>query len=543
MEEAVRSHDSAPDKTSRIALWLICAAACALFVVGAIRFYFGPDFALFFDSDAAVQVLLANEVLQTGNVLPTTWYFGNDEIWTLSPHVFVMPFVAAFGVSTLPLKLGNMLCVGVMVIFLTLPLHRITRSWPYSILVAAGVFAVFSGFQEVFVYLQTAYGWFCAQFAILIYLALRMQDERGPEPWRLFGRVRWTTALYALFLVNLAIDSWLRAATYWVVPAVAVALVFPISKTRSRAFAISTAMLFLAGVLLHVVISRHVLSHAGVTASLLQPISKWQTSLATVASGLPVAIGYAKAWYATFFGVLGGVRFCFFLIAAFVVLFASPGNGPGSAECRFFARLSSVMLLVVLAVLMVGNLATTAVSVRYLLPPALLCLAAFMAILWCRFSSSAYGIAAIAALFVLTFCGGAVELVSRNGPVAFGRDCDAPANICRLAKVLAQMDIRQGYATYWKSNVTTVALKGRNRTCGISPAPNLAPFRWLISKDCFDPPTDDRYFLAFDRAEIADFGREHLISEAGTPEQVVKGDEFEVWIYVTAKANLDWLRR
>jgi hypothetical protein len=183
-------------------------------------------------SDAAVPALLADEILHTGNPLPTHWYFGNDEIWLLAPHVFVMPFVAALGASTLALKLGNLLCIAVMGFFMALPLHRITQSWPYALLVAAGVSAPFSGFQEMTVYSQTAYGWFTAQFAILVYLALRILDESSEEPWRIFGRIQWTTALYALFLVNLAIDSPLRAAAYWLAPALAVVLV---SRRRKRA--------------------------------------------------------------------------------------------------------------------------------------------------------------------------------------------------------------------------------------------------------------------------------------------------------------------
>jgi hypothetical protein len=200
------------------------------------------------------------------------------------------------------------------------------------------------------------------------------------------------------------------------------------------------------------------------------------------------------------------------------------------------------MLLAVLGVLMIGHLAVDAGSARYLVPPALLCLAALMAIAWSRLGARPYLIATIAALFVLAFGGASARLVSSQGPIAFDRACDAPATICRLASGLAKNGVSRGYATYWKGNVTTVASKGAITACGVVLAPRLAPFRWLVSSDCFDPPAGDRYFLALTQAEIASAGRERLISEAGMPEQVATADEYEIWIYRTANARTDWLR-
>ena len=526
----------------RVALLLISVIACALFVAGAILFYFGPSFVSWLNSDAAVPVLLADEVLRTGLPVPSSWYFGNDEIWTLAPHVFAMPFVASLGISTLALKLGNLLCLGVAVSFVTLLLHRVTRSWPYAIVVAAGVLAPFSAFQEGAVYSQTAYGWFTAQFALLTYLAIRMQDVRGGEPLRYLGRVPWTVVLYVLFLANLAIDSPMRAGAYWVLPVLAVSLAFPLSRKRSVALITWTVLAFLAGAWLHHAISTRVLSQAGLTSHVLN-IGAWRTNLARVWVGLPMLTGWMQAPYASVFGMLDRVRFCIIALAAFVVLLAPAGSQEGSAECRFFARVSGVMLLLVLFVMTVGRLNVDPSSDRYLIAPALLSLAAFMAILWCRFRTYTWSIAAIAAFFVLTFCGAAVMRVSRFGSLAFDRPCDAPENLCRLENTLAETGVRRGFETYWKGNVTTLVSEGRIRTCGVVLKPQLTPMRWLTPKDCFDPPRDDRYFLAFDHAEIANAGREFLIAQAGTPAEVVTANEYEIWIYTTANANLNWLRR
>jgi hypothetical protein len=182
-------------------------------------------------------------------------------------------------------------------------------------------------------------------------------------------------------------------------------------------------------------------------------------------------------------------------------------------------------------------------ATRYLMPPALLSLASFMAILWCRWRTRTWTIAAVAASFVLIFCGAAVMRLSHSVPIAIDRTCEAPASVCQLKDALASTGIARGYATYWKGNVTTLASGGQVKVCGVLLKPRLAPLRWLTPTDCFDPPTGSRYFLALDRTELAVAGRAFLISEAGAPDQVLTSGAYEIWIYTTMHAKLDWLQR
>jgi hypothetical protein len=542
MDDNVGLEGATPSRFERWALPAVSLVACALFVVCAIRFYLGAHFAGTMNSDAAVPVLLADEVLRTGRPVPSTWYFGNDEIWTLAPHLFALPFVAAIGVSTLALKFGNFLCLGVMVWFLALCMRRVTRSWPYAMLVAAGVFAAFSAFQEQAVYSQTAYGWFTALFAVLIYLALRIQDERGGDTWRL-GDVPWSVGLYVFVLLALTVESPMRAAAYWVVPLVAVTLIFPIARVRSRALAGWTLCTFLAGALLHHIISQHVLSQAGLTVELFKPFAEWRANLVRIWVGLPLLTGSVHAPYVSLPGALDRIRFCVFVVASVVVMIAPVGRGPCSTECRFLARVSASMLLVALAALTVGQLNVGPESDRYLIPPALLSTASFMGVLWCRFRAHIWALSAVAALFVLMFCGSAVMFLSSSGPIALDRPCDGPANVCELESVLATTGVRRGFATYWKGNATTLLSSGRIKVCGVLLRPRLVPFRWLTPKDCFDTPAEARFFFALDRTEIATAGRDLLVAEVGKPDEIVTRGAYEVWIYTTANAKLGWLSR
>jgi hypothetical protein len=147
------------------------------------------------------------------------------------------------------------------------------------------------------------------------------------------------------------------------------------------------------------------------------------------------------------------------------------------------------------------------------------------------------------ALFALTFCGGSVLTAMKLGSGPSSPDCDAPANICQLRTELLQRGLRIGYATYWNANVTTLTSQGKVTVCGVTLVPRITPFRWLVSKDCFDPPKDDRYFIAMTRAEAAQIDRDALIAETGPPDEVARGAAYEIWIYRTEQSRLSWLSR
>jgi hypothetical protein len=523
------------------AQWVICAVACMLFAITTGWFVFGAGFDVLQNSDTSVAGLLADEILRKHSFLPNTWYFGNGEIWTLSTQIFALPFIASMGVSPLALKLANLLVLAVVLGLFTLPIYHVTRSLPFSIAVALGVLACYSILQAQLVYVQPAYAWFCAQFAVLVYLALRMQEDRDKRAPQSPRRVGWAATLYVLVLLNLAVDSPLRVAVYWLAPIVVACIVFPVSRRRAPTLLAVSVLATGAGAILHLVLAKHLLINPGATTSLLQPIERWIPTLSILLKGLLAVTGYAPAWSLMPVSSAGAIRTGFFLIAAIAVWFVPP-RGAVSIECRFFARLAGLMLLIVLGVLMVGRLAYDPQAIRYLIPPAFLCVAALMASFWCRFAVNEKATTAIAAIFILTFCGGGVMYV-RLVNAASSTECGGPAPVCKLQTTLLRNGLHAGYASYWNANITTLTSSKQVRVCGILLRPRLAPFRWLVSKDCFDPPQEERYFIALAREERQQVDRASLVADAGAPESVIAEGDYEIWVYRTAAANLSWLSR
>jgi hypothetical protein len=327
-------------------------------------FVFGAAFDVLQNSDASVAGLLADEILRKHNFLPNTWYFANDEIWTVSTQIFALPFVASMGLTPLALKLANLLVLAVVLGLFTLPIYRVTRSLPFSMVVALGVLACFSVLQAQLVYVQPPYAWFCAQFAALIYLALRMQEDLNEEALRSSRGLVWTAILYVLVLLNVAAENPVRAAVYWLVPIIIVCVVFPVSRPRAFVVLSLSVLATLVGTPLHFVLAKRLLVLPGAAGPLLQPVDHWIPSLSALLEGLWVQAGYTpnRSSAAVFDG--GAIRALFFLVAAAAVWFVAP-SGSTSIECRFFARLAGTMLLTVLGILMVGNLVHDLEAIRF----------------------------------------------------------------------------------------------------------------------------------------------------------------------------------
>jgi hypothetical protein len=513
---------------------ILCCASIALFVFAAIRLF--GAYGNWLNSDGAVPVLLADEILREGSLFPGTWHYANGEIWTFAAQIFALPFVSVLGVSLPALKLANVTALGFAVASVTLVVRYITRSLAFALIVALGVLAPFSSEHIGVVYVQAAYGIVIGQLALLIYLSLRLLDgteERGVS--------KWIWAAYATLLFEFATGSPLRAFVYWTLPLAAACVVtlrFRRWQDAARLLVVSVAVL-LAGAVVHELMREHLLIAAGVSTR-PHPVGDWLPTVQKIwerafgfldyGSFLPFQVAPAFAaprWARTIFLGLA-------LAASFLTLRPPRGDSP---ESVFIAALSAAMFVAVLGVIVIIDVPVG----RYLLPPLLLCLCALLTTLRLRLRARSLASTVLTAIFVVAFCGGA-SLRAFALPRA-PQGCDVPSRICALRSALEQRGLHKGYATYWEANVTTLASNGEIEACGVKAGAHVEPFRWLVSEHCFDPPAEsDRYFVAFRRAEVR-LRRDAYVADLGRPDSIFKVSDYEIWIYEPGTHRMDWLRR
>jgi hypothetical protein len=517
--------------------WILCGASIALFAFAAIRLL--GAFAIWLNSDGAVPVLLAHEILREGSLFPSTWHYANGEIWTLAAQIFALPFVSVLGVTLPALKIANMMALGFAVASVALVVRCMTRSSAFALIVALGVLAPFSSEHIGVVYVQAAYGLVLGQLALLIYLSLRILDRSEER-----GVSKWIRVAYAALLFQFAVGSPLRALVYWTLPLAAACIVtlrFWKWQDIARLLVVSIVVL-LAGAAMHELMREHLQIAAGVSTR-PHPVGDWLPAVRRLwerAFGFLDYGPFLPFQVAPAFGAPRWTRAIFLglaLAASFLTLRPSRSDSPKSV---FFAALSAAMFVAVLGVIVIIDLPIG----RYLLPPLLLCLSALMTTLRLRLSAHALASTVVTAIFVAAFCGGASLRAFALPRAPQGNACDAPNRICTLRSALAQRGLDKGYATYWEANVTTLASNGEIEVCGFKAGAHIRPFRWLVSEHCFDPPAEsDRYFVAFRRAESARIDRGAYIADLGRPDSSFEVSDYEVWIYEPGMHRTDWLRR
>jgi hypothetical protein len=512
---------------------ILCCASIALFVFAAIRLF--GAYGNWLNSDGAVPVLLADEILREGSLFPGTWHYANGEIWTFAAQIFALPFVSVLGVSLPALKLANVTALGFAVASVTLVVRYITRSLAFALIVALGVLAPFSQEHIGVVYVQAAYGLVLAQLALLIYLSLRILDRSEER-----GVSKWIWIVYAGLLFPFAVGSPLRALVYWMFPLAAACIVtlrFWKWQDIARLLVVSIAVL-LAGAAAHDLMRGHLQIAAGVSTR-LQPTGDWLPAMRTLwdhAFGFLDYGSFLPIQAAPAFGASRWIRAIFLglaLAASFLTLRPSRSDSP---ESVFFAALSGAMFVAVLGVIVIVDLPIG----RYLLPSVLLCLCALMTTLRLRLHAHGFASMVVTAIFVAAFCGASLRAFA---PLRAAQGCDVPRRICTLRSALQQRGLEKGYATYWEANVTTLASNGEIEVCGVKAGAHVEPFRWLVSEHCFDPPVEsDRYFVAFRRAEVR-LRRDAYVADLGRPDSIFKVSDYEVWIYEPGMRRTDWLRR
>jgi hypothetical protein len=520
--------------------WILCGVAVALFAVTAIRLL-SVSLVLWLNSDAAVPVLLADEILREGSLFPSTWHYANGEIWTLAAQIFALPFVLVLGVCLPALKLANMTALVFAIASVALMVRYMTRSSAFALIVALGVLAPFSSDHIGVVYVQAAYGLVLGQLALLIYLSLRILD-RGEERRRV---AKWIWIAYPTLLIQFAVGSPLRAFVYWMLPLAAACIVtlrFWKWQDIARLFVVSIAVL-LAGAALHEVMRAHLQVAAGVSTLRSHSVEDWLPAAQKLWEGASGFLDYGSFLpfeAAPAFGASRWARAIFLglaLAASLLTLRPSRSDSPTSV---FFAALAAAMFVAVLGIIVVIDLPIG----RYLLPSLLLCLSALMTTLRLRLRAHALVSTIVTAVFVVAFCGGASLRAFALPRAPQGGTCDAPNLICSLRSALEQRDLDKGYATYWEANVTTLASHGEIKVCGVTAGTRIRPFRWLVSEHCFDPPAEsDRYFVAFRRAEAARIDRDAYIADLGRPDSTFEVSDYEIWIYEPGMHRTDWLRR
>ena len=93
--------------------------------IGALGFYIFCSYQAFFNSDAAIANILAEEIVRAGEFFPKTWWYVNSDLWVFYKHLLLIPWVMAGENGFLAHGVSVALVIGITMTVLALLLRAL----------------------------------------------------------------------------------------------------------------------------------------------------------------------------------------------------------------------------------------------------------------------------------------------------------------------------------------------------------------------------------------------------------------------------------
>ncbi|MBU4119677.1 MAG: hypothetical protein KJ555_13060, partial [Proteobacteria bacterium] len=160
--------------TTSVQKWLFRGAALLLAAtIGSLGLYIFCSYQAFFNSDAAIANILAEEIVRAGEFFPKTWWYVNNDLWVFYKHLLLIPWVMAGENSFFAHGVSVALVIGVIMAVLVLLLRNLGLSKTAALM---GCVIIGLGYSPMYlreVYGEAAYTWYFA--FILSFLLLPLQ--------------------------------------------------------------------------------------------------------------------------------------------------------------------------------------------------------------------------------------------------------------------------------------------------------------------------------------------------------------------------------
>ena len=508
-----------PGATTWLALAFLIVNA--IFLIG----YLFYGYQALFHSDSAVKVLIAREIIESGNWFPRDWNYVNGDLFVLFGHAVVVPLLtfmpANYAVHAISgLVFSVLILAGIWFVSSLAPIGSARR-----LLVVAVFAAGISGSMAENLYGQVSYGTIVYFSCFILFFSWRCLSSEGAK------RVAWGAALFVLVLLAFWANPQRGLVSYGL-PLLAATSYLLARPERPGAQGRGKATLFLLGAVsfgallggyLHAQTIAEVNNVRGADETRWLPYDLMvrnaglllQQHLA-IFGGLPPAKGMVLSKE----GVYAAARF----VAAISLLVLAPRailntlqrKDPAMVFLCVFSVAALLLALLVQVATTVPQMSDPIQSARYLVPAGVLMLLLVL-LQPAEVSEKPAEVATLAFLFVI--------LAGSAYPTFFwsGRNSESRATLLEqpspnqaLADFLAKNGLRYGYANFWQAGVVSVLSGERVLVRQITLQNGIpAPMRHLSSNHWYRPSawTGETFLLlasqdtkAFDPARLASHG-------------------------------------
>lgn len=185
----------------------------AVLIVYEVSFYIFKTYRAFFNSDAAIANILAEEIVLSESFFPSHWWYVNNDLWIFFKHVLVIPWVLADKNGYFAHAFTVFLVTMFMVIFVYNFLRSLMLSRASSLM---GGVIVCIGYSPMYLrelYGEAAYTWYFIFMIAFLYMFRKLSPHVLKNSTKLKAFFLFLGLLYLLVLANPV-----RFFVYYIVP-------------------------------------------------------------------------------------------------------------------------------------------------------------------------------------------------------------------------------------------------------------------------------------------------------------------------------------
>lgn len=510
------------------------------------------------NSDSAVKVLLANEILQTGELFPKDWVYANGDLYAFFSHTLALPLIPLFGPGFVTHAIvGTLISLGLLLATWLVLRELWTPTWQrlaIMALIGSGISSLLA--ENLFG--QATYGFIIMLNVAIVAIALRFSRQFETRP-----SIDWRS-LAALASLSLLV-SWnnpKRALVMLAAPFLSSCLAvltarFPSTPSMARLkrapemwVALAHVVGFSLGALAYFVVVERPINNVdpAAMATWLGTDAIWRNAVHALLGvlaqlgGVPIAGGpVVSGW-----GLYEALRLVLAMVLLWGVVRATRHLLPSTTvPLRFvavFTLVGGALSLMFFAFTTVPDTLNPVMSARYLVPAlftGLLLLPGLSPERPVRAHST--GLVIVGTIALVSVCG--ATTLSIPGYGSTGRTWfEARQRGMRrqaLISFLKEQGLKFGYATYWNAGALTLLSDGAVTIRQIQLETLPVPMHLHGSNRWFRPAEwQGETFLLLSQAELKRIDRTLLEAQLGGATRTLSFGDFKVLVFGKNLSNL-----
>jgi hypothetical protein len=473
-----------------------------------IAYYQISIYPAFFNSDAAIANILADEIASMSSYYPTSWWYVNGDIWTFFKHTLIIPF-SVLGFHGYYVHVFAVLLFAFFTFYITyVYLKKIGISTEGILIALVGISTLYSPMYAREMYGESAYIWYYT--ALLGYMFLFVLLDKNDHEKHLITKI--LIVLIGIFFVA---ENPSRFAIYFIVPLfLPMFILHKYVDFSYKKIIIYFALGVVAGLTYRYFISGSILMQKGVDSTLIIPLDKLPEHLWYSIIGLTNLYGTdwgEKTPFVSLEGVTYLLKFLLYPVALVAPIYYAFKNKSNLSFGELYTlSVGYIGFFVIFGIysittLHIDGLYAARENIRYVIPFTML-ISVSNGIMWRYFSQN---------IKIILLFSVVLSYISIFNTLDTQKSQSIIDSRTEVIKTLTQNGLSKGYAPYWHSHIFTVLSDNQVEVRPLGNDYKREDGEWLTSTRWYENDyVDKNSFILMPKDKISEFERvakvEHL---------------------------------